>query len=113
MAETPISDTPINCPKCGYTQTIGELRASHRCGNCGHSTRSAAQLRELERKAELDDVRSRLRLLESEREAHLSIFRWLLGEEGEFPESLPGRRYNFRSELHQRLAAAARLDTPT
>jgi hypothetical protein len=39
-------------------------------------------------------------------DAVISIFRWLLGEEGEFPESLPGKRYGFRSELRKRLEEA-------
>ena len=57
MADSPVSsdeapsraesgDITIECPKCLYTQTIGELRRTHRCGKCGHSTRSGAQQRE-------------------------------------------------------------------
>lgn len=69
MANRSNSDLPINCPSCGYTQTIGELRESRRCGNCGKSTRSGAQLKEMERKAELDDLRARIATLEQEREA--------------------------------------------
>lgn len=38
--------------------------------------------------------------------AHEEIFAWLLGERGEFPESVPGKRYGFRSELRKRLAAS-------
>lgn len=34
-----------------------------------------------------------------------SIFKWLLGEDGDFPESVPGHRYNWRGELRIRLAA--------
>lgn len=38
-----------------------------------------------------------------------SIFAWLLGEEGDFPESEPGKRYGFRSELRKRLAIITSL----
>lgn len=33
------------------------------------------------------------------------IFKWLLGESGEFPESIPRKRYGFRTELRKRLEA--------
>ena len=33
------------------------------------------------------------------------IFTWLLGENGEFPESEKGKRYNWRPELRNRLKA--------
>ena len=41
--------------------------------------------------------------LRAELAAYDDIFAWLLGERDEFPESLPGRRYGFRSELRERL----------
>lgn len=53
---------------------------------------------------------STLSSLRAEHDAHASIFRWLLGEEGEFPESLPGRRYNFRTELRARLKSLENSD---
>jgi len=52
-------------------------------------------------------LRSDLATARAERNEHLEIFAWLLGESGEFPESKPGARYNFRSELRKRLAAAS------
>lgn len=42
--------------------------------------------------------------LRAENEKHQEIFSWLLGENGEFPESTPGKRYGFRTELRKRLA---------
>lgn len=33
------------------------------------------------------------------------IFKWLLGENGDFLQSEPGKRYNWRSELRKRLQA--------
>lgn len=36
---------------------------------------------------------------------HESIFKWLLGEEGNFPLSEPGKRYNFHTELREKLKA--------
>lgn len=40
----------------------------------------------------------------SERQRYDEIFKWLLGETGEFPHSVKGARYNWRSELRNRLA---------
>lgn len=37
------------------------------------------------------------------------IFKWLLGENGDFPESEPGKRYNFRTELRKRLQLLSNL----
>lgn len=42
--------------------------------------------------------------METERKQYDEIFKWLLGESGDFPESLPGTRYNWRPELRKRLA---------
>lgn len=39
------------------------------------------------------------------------IFKWLLGENGDFPESEPGKRYNFRTELRKRLQLLSNLST--
>lgn len=36
--------------------------------------------------------------------AYDEIFKWLLGESGDFPRSEPGKRYGFRTELRARLA---------
>jgi hypothetical protein len=38
------------------------------------------------------------------------IFRWLFGEEGDFPESKPGHRYNWRKQLREKLAAIVGKD---
>lgn len=35
---------------------------------------------------------------------HDEIYKWLLGESGDFPLSEPGKRYNWRTELRRRLA---------
>jgi hypothetical protein len=37
------------------------------------------------------------------KEKYDPIFKWLLGENGDFPESEQGKRYNFRTELRKRL----------
>ena len=39
-----------------------------------------------------------------EQEKYANVFNWLLGEDGDFPPSEPGRRYNWRGELKTRLA---------
>lgn len=41
---------------------------------------------------------------EAEEKKYNEIFSWLLGENGDFPVSVPGNRYNFRTELRQRIA---------
>lgn len=53
---------------------------------------------------------SALRSLAEVMAGHEAIFRWLLGEDGDFPESQPGRRYGFRTELRARLRS---VGTPT
>lgn len=39
-----------------------------------------------------------------EAKKHEDIYKWLLGEAGDFPVSEPGKRYGWRIELRQRLA---------
>jgi hypothetical protein len=48
---------------------------------------------------EINKARSQLE------EQYNDIFMWLLGEKGDFPESIPGKRYGFRTELRAKLAA--------
>lgn len=55
-------------------------------------------------KTTLDACRVTIDALRAENEKHQEIFSWLLGENGEFPESTPGKRYGFRTELRKRLA---------
>jgi hypothetical protein len=52
---------------------------------------------------------TRLVALARQGAAYDEIFLWLLGEAGDFPESAPGRRYGFRTELRARLNAARAL----
>lgn len=48
-----------------------------------------------------------------EREEYDAIFRWLFGEEGEFPERQPGQgAYYWRSQLRKRLEAIRARRTP-
>lgn len=46
---------------------------------------------------------------EAERERHSSIYKWLLGESGEFPNLAEKPHYSFRTELRKRIEAL----TPT
>ena len=53
-----------------------------------------------------EQLRSDLATARAETLEARRIFAWLLGEEGEFPTSEPGRRYGFRSPLREKLRAA-------
>lgn len=43
-------------------------------------------------------------IVEEVEQQYDDIFSWLLGENGDFPISEKGKRYNWRSELRQRLS---------
>ena len=66
------------------------------------------------RSAAVNDIATAITAaVEKERAEYDAIFRWLFGEEGEFPERQPGQgAYYWRSQLRKRLEAIRARRTP-
>ncbi len=67
--------------------------------------RDALNPAEKEWRAELLSLRDEVIALREQVDRQKAVFQWLLGEDGDFPQSEPGHRYNWRIELRKRLAA--------
>lgn len=59
------------------------------CENCKNATQAILDLIEQT-------------CLEAEQQ-HIEVYLWLLGRNGGFPKSEPGKRYNWRTELRERI----------
>lgn len=75
-------------------------------------TRFATYLDDLSKEGRINDMRRELAVFvydlitQKQKEAeeiHDEIYTWLLGLGGDFPQSEPGKRYNWRSQLREKI----------